>query len=201
MPIASPGVPPSPTKSMTTSAPRPPVASRTASTWRPSAGMMRWAPRRPGQIECSGRGFHDHDFRRGHRSQQLNRDVADAARADDDGHRAAWQVRHGPLDGAVCSQPAIGQAGNLDRDRCAEFHECPGIGRHEVGEPAVEGRAHELEPLAELVMAPAARGAEAARALRVHEHWIPDLHVVDVRANGVNPAGSLMSQDGRKRFG
>jgi len=97
--------------------------------------------------------------------------------------------------------PPSAKAGNLDRDRCAEFHECPGIGRHEVGEPAVEGRAHELEPLAELVMAPSARGAEAARALRVHEHWIPDLHVVDVRANGVNPAGSLMSQDGRKRFG
>ena len=57
------------------------------------------------------------------------------------------------------------------------------------------------KPLAELVLAPAAGGADPAWTLRVDDHGIAAREVHDSRAQCMDPAGCLVSEDGRQRLG
>ena len=122
-----------------------------------------------------------------------------AAGADDDHGCPWWQVGDGLLYGSVRREPTVRQAdGVCRRTRRAELYQGSSVRCHEIGKAAVDHRASEFEPLAELVVTPTARSAEAARDIRMGDHGIADLKVDDCGAKAVDPAGHLVAKHVRQ---
>ena len=114
-----------PTKLNTASAPRPPVRSRTASIEEGSDEERRVRPDLARERELVLADVERDDLGRRQGPEHLDREVAEAAHADDDRGRARDELGQRRLDRVVRREPGVGQGDILDRVEVAERDEVP----------------------------------------------------------------------------
>ena len=139
------------------------------------------------------------DRARAERVQELERDVPDAADADQHGGRVGGEPWDERLDGVVGGDPGVGVRRHLHRlDARRERDQRPLVDEDVVGEAAVAGEARELVALAVHVLPAPARDAEPAAVRRVDEHRVADLRRRHVVADRVHPARVLVAEHDRR---
>ena len=136
--------------------------------------------------------------RDGQRFEDLDREVAEAADADDHDGRVRRQLRQHSLHGAVGRQPGVGQRRRDHRVQVADRHQPPRIVHQQVlGHPAVDAEPDARRPLeavdAEVLRAGRAGLASPAAVQPVDGDRLAFLDTAHARADRVNPAGVLVA--------
>ena len=196
-----------PTTSSTTSAPRPPVASRiSAAASSPAVDRDgRAAGRR--QLQRRRALVDGDDAGRCHRREQLDRHVTEAADADDDGARPGKELRQRAADGVVRRQAGVGQRSRLRRVEVAERDDEAGRRhehqrRHAAVEPESAARRAQFGLVDAVVLqALAAPDAVPATPRPVHGDGLADLEAGDPGAERLDPAGVLVAERERRVVG
>ncbi len=133
-------------------------------------------------------------------SEQLQRDVADAADADHDRGRARRGQMPEPSHGVVGGEACVGVRRDRGRlDAGGKRQERPLGHEDEVGEPAVDRQPGELVVHAEHVDTTPARDAETAAVRREHEHCVALRDGRHTRTDLLHPARVLVAEDARQR--
>ena len=129
-------------------------------------------------------------------SHELERDVADAADADQRGAAPGLEPRQELLDRVVRGDAGVGVRRHRRRlDAGGQRQQRALVDEHVLGEAAVARQPGELVPLAVDVLPAAARHAQAAAVGGVDEHGVALRDRRHAVADRVHPAGVLVTED------